>query len=137
MGFCSYSLIGFFFQKPSAYQAAVKAFMTTRVGDMLLLLGMVYLYAMTGTLNFRDILHNEEVLHHAGNDAGGARAGHLGRGLIALLIFGGTVGKSAQFPLHVWLPDAMEGPTPVSAMIHAATMVSRRRLPAAAHLPAD
>jgi NADH-quinone oxidoreductase subunit L len=124
MGFCSYSLIGFFYQKPSAYRAAVKAFMTTRVGDMLLLLGMVYLYAMTGTLNFHDILHNEEVLHMLATTPAVLGLGISAAGLIALLIFGGTVGKSAQFPLHVWLPDAMEGPTPVSAMIHAAAMVS-------------
>jgi NADH-quinone oxidoreductase subunit L len=123
MGFCSYSLIGFFYFKPSAYKAAVKAFMTTRVGDMLLVLGMVYLYTQTGTLNFFDILHNEEVLHHLATTPS-VIAGVSTAGLIGLLIFGGTVGKSAQFPLHVWLPDAMEGPTPVSAMIHAATMVS-------------
>lgn len=124
MGFCSYSLIGFFYQKPSAYKAAVKAFMTTRVGDMLLLLGMVYLYAQTGTLNFHDILHNEEVLNALAATPAVLGLGISAAGLIAILIFGGTVGKSAQWPLHVWLPDAMEGPTPVSAMIHAATMVS-------------
>ncbi|GIV84101.1 MAG: NADH-quinone oxidoreductase subunit L [Candidatus Roseilinea sp.] len=124
MGFCSYSLIGFFYQKPSAYKAAVKAFMTTRVGDMLLLLGMVYLYAQTGTLNFHAILHNEEVLKELAATPAVLGLGISAAGLIAILIFGGTVGKSAQWPLHVWLPDAMEGPTPVSAMIHAATMVS-------------
>ena len=124
MGFCSYSLIGFFYQKPSAYKAAVKAFMTTRVGDMLLLLGMVYLYAQTGTLNFHEILRNEEVLKSLAAAPAVLGLGISAAGLIAILIFGGTVGKSAQWPLHVWLPDAMEGPTPVSAMIHAATMVS-------------
>ncbi len=124
MGFCSYSLIGFFYQKPSAYKAAVKAFMTTRVGDMLLLLGMVYLYAQTGTLNFHAILHSEEVLKELAATPAVLGLGISAAGLIAILIFGGTVGKSAQWPLHVWLPDAMEGPTPVSAMIHAATMVS-------------
>ncbi|MFN3706080.1 MAG: NADH-quinone oxidoreductase subunit L [Thermoflexales bacterium] len=124
MGFCSYSLIGFFFQKPSAYRAAVKAFMTTRVGDMLLLLGMVYLYAETGTLSFHEILHNEAVLERLATTPAVLGLGISAAGLIAILIFGGTVGKSAQWPLHVWLPDAMEGPTPVSAMIHAATMVS-------------
>jgi len=124
MGFCSYSLIGFFYQKPSAYRAAVKAFMTTRVGDMLLLLGMVYLYAETGTLNFHQILHSEEVMNRLAATPAVLGLGISAAGLIAILIFGGTVGKSAQWPLHVWLPDAMEGPTPVSAMIHAATMVS-------------
>jgi NADH-quinone oxidoreductase subunit L len=128
MGFCSYALIGFFYRKPSAYKAAVKAFMTTRVGDMLLLLGMVYLFIVTGTLNFQAILGNEEVLEAlAATPAVGVLGTSLGisaAGMIVILIFGGTVGKSAQWPLHVWLPDAMEGPTPVSAMIHAATMVS-------------
>ena len=126
MGFCSYSLIGFFYAKPSAYKASVKAFMTTRVGDMLLLLGIVYLYAETGTLNFADILVNKGMLEFLA-DRPAILLGGMGisaASMIALLIFGGTVGKSAQFPLHVWLPDAMEGPTPVSAMIHAATMVS-------------
>ncbi|MEO6061030.1 MAG: NADH-quinone oxidoreductase subunit L [Thermoflexales bacterium] len=126
MGFCSYSLIGFFYAKPSAYKASVKAFMTTRIGDMLLLLGIVYLYAETGTLNFADILVNKGMLEFLA-DRPAILLGGMGisaASMIALLIFGGTVGKSAQFPLHVWLPDAMEGPTPVSAMIHAATMVS-------------
>jgi NADH-quinone oxidoreductase subunit L len=128
MGFCSYSLIGFFYRKPSAYKAAVKAFMTTRVGDMLLILGMVYLYAQTGTLNFFDIMHSEEVLELLGTTPAvgifGTTLGLSAAALIGLLVFGGVVGKSAQWPLHVWLPDAMEGPTPVSAMIHAAAMVS-------------
>ena len=124
MGFCSYALIGFFYRKPSAYRAAVKAFMTTRVGDMLFMLGMVYLYSVTGSLNFFDILHNEQVLDTLAHMPAVLGIGISAAGLIAILIFGGTVGKSAQFPLHVWLPDAMEGPTPVSAMIHAATMVS-------------
>jgi len=124
MGFCSYSLIGFFYQKPSAYKAAVKAFMTTRVGDMLLLLGMVYLYAQTGTLNFHDIMHSQQALAALAATPAVLSLGLSAAGLIGILIFGGTVGKSAQWPLHVWLPDAMEGPTPVSAMIHAAAMVS-------------
>jgi NADH-quinone oxidoreductase subunit L len=124
MGFCSYALIGFFYRKPSAYKAAVKAFMTTRVGDMLLLLGIAYLYTQTGTLNFYDVLHNEQVLTSLAATPAVLGLGISAAGLIGILIFGGTVGKSAQFPLHVWLPDAMEGPTPVSAMIHAATMVS-------------
>ncbi|MFO7624042.1 MAG: NADH-quinone oxidoreductase subunit L [Anaerolineales bacterium] len=125
MGLCSYLLIGFWYGKPSARAAMIKAFMTTRVGDMFMLLGIAYLYSITGTLNFRDILYNEEVLHSlAATPALGNFLGLSAAGLIGLLLFLGTVGKSAQFPLHVWLPDAMEGPTPVSAMIHAATMVS-------------
>ncbi|HXF69565.1 MAG TPA: NADH-quinone oxidoreductase subunit L [Thermoflexus sp.] len=123
MGFCSYALIGFWYRKPSAYRAAVKAFMTTRVGDVLMLLGIAYLYAQTGTLNFHDILRNPETLK-ALAETPSYVAGLSVAALASLLLFAGTVGKSAQFPLHVWLPDAMEGPTPVSAMIHAATMVS-------------
>jgi NADH-quinone oxidoreductase subunit L len=125
MGLCSYLLIGFWFAKPSARAAAIKAFITTRVGDVFMLLGIVYLYMITGTLNFRAILYNEEVLKRlAETPAIGGFLGLSAAALISILIFIGTVGKSAQFPLHVWLPDAMEGPTPVSAMIHAATMVS-------------
>ena len=122
MGLCSYLLIGFWYGKPSARNAAVKAFMTTRVGDVFMLLGIAYLYSATGTLSFRAIF-TEEVLHTLASVPSGV-LGLSAAGLIGLLLFIGTVGKSAQFPLHVWLPDAMEGPTPVSAMIHAATMVS-------------
>lgn len=126
MGLCSYMLIGFWFEKPSAYKAAIKAFTTTRVADVIMLLGIVYLYAQTGTLNFRDILHNQAVLDNlAGTEA--IIFGSFGlsaASLIGIFLIIGTIGKSAQFPLHVWLPDAMEGPTPVSAMIHAAAMVS-------------
>jgi NADH-quinone oxidoreductase subunit L len=122
MGLCSYLLIGFWYGKPSARDAAVKAFMTTRIGDVFMLLGIAYLYSVTGTLSFREIF-NEEVLH-ALESANSGVLGLSAAGLIGLLLFIGTIGKSAQFPLHVWLPDAMEGPTPVSAMIHAATMVS-------------
>jgi len=122
MGLCSYLLIGFWFAKDSAKRAAVKAFLTTRVGDVFFLLGIAYLYSATGTLNYQAILGNEEVLHQLASTP--AILGLSAATLIGLLIFIGTVGKSAQFPLHVWLPDAMEGPTPVSAMIHAATMVS-------------
>jgi NADH-quinone oxidoreductase subunit L len=125
MGLCSYLLIGFWYAKPSARAAAIKAFITTRVGDVFMLLGIAYLYSATGTLNYRDILYNPEVLHRlATTPAVGNFLGLSAAGLIGLLLFIGTVGKSAQWPLHVWLPDAMEGPTPVSAMIHAATMVS-------------
>ncbi len=142
MGLCSYLLIGFWhgrnYQNPKQItprQAAVKAFMTTRVGDVLMLLGIVWLYSYTGTLNFREILYNHEVLQSLYTPAFPELAMLIPAlypmlssvsvaGAIGLLLFAGTVGKSAQFPLHVWLPDAMEGPTPVSAMIHAATMVS-------------
>src|SRR5260221_1988752 len=129
MGLCSYLLIGFWYEMPSAYRAAIKAFMTTRIGDVIMMLGIAYLWSATGTLNFREILHSEEVLHTLattpalGHVFSGGFLGLTAAGLIGLCIVVGTIGKSAQFPLHVWLPDAMEGPTPVSAMIHAATMV--------------
>jgi len=122
MGLCSYLLIGFWYAKESARNAAVKAFMTTRIGDVFMLLGIAFLYSATGTLSYREIF-TESVL----NTLASVPVGFWGlsaAGLIGLLLFIGTVGKSAQWPLHVWLPDAMEGPTPVSAMIHAATMVS-------------
>lgn len=125
MGLCSYLLIGFLIEKKSANQAAVKAFMTTRVADVLMLVGIGYLYAMTGTLNFREIMyvnHGEMLEMLAEADA--PLFGMSAAALIGILLVMGTVGKSSQFPLHVWLPDAMEGPTPVSAMIHAAAMVS-------------
>jgi NADH-quinone oxidoreductase subunit L len=130
MGFCSYALIGFWYDKNypdpkqiTPRQAGVKAFMTTRVGDVLFLLGIAYLYSQTGTLNFRDIFSNADTMAHL-VETSAPIFGLSAAGLVGLLIFAGTVGKSAQFPLHVWLPDAMEGPTPVSALIHAATMVS-------------
>ena len=125
VGLTSYLLIGFWYQKPSAAAAAKKAFLTTRVGDIFFLLGIVWLFAQTGTLLFYD--------HGAGSleplALGGLLVHHAAWGLtaagaIGLLIFAGAAGKSGQFPLHVWLPDAMEGPTPVSALIHAATMVA-------------
>jgi len=121
MGLCSYLLIGFWFGKPSARNAAVKAFMTTRIGDVFMLLGIAFVYSFTGSLSFRDIF-KPEMLHALASTP--AFFGMSAAGVIGLLLFIGTVGKSAQWPLHVWLPDAMEGPTPVSAMIHAATMVS-------------
>ncbi len=123
MGLCSYLLIGFWYGKESARNAMIKAFITTRVGDVFMLLGIAYLYTQTGTLSFREILFNEEVLHHLASTPSYI-SGLSVAGLAGILLFIGAVGKSAQFPLHVWLPDAMEGPTPVSAMIHAATMVS-------------
>jgi NADH-quinone oxidoreductase subunit L len=119
MGFCSYMLIGFWYGKPSARDAAVKAFLTTRIGDVFMLLGLVALYSVTGSLSYREIFSNPEILMASSGILGLSKGG-----LIGLLLFFGVIGKSAQFPLHVWLPDAMEGPTPVSAMIHAATMVS-------------
>ncbi|MBN1954517.1 MAG: NADH-quinone oxidoreductase subunit L [Anaerolineae bacterium] len=129
MGLCSYLLIGFWWEKNypdpkqvNPRQAGLKAFMTTRVGDVIMLLGIAYLYSATGTLSFRELLSAETlgILKEMPSYIPGLSAAALA----GLLLFGGTVGKSAQFPLHVWLPDAMEGPTPVSAMIHAATMVS-------------
>ncbi len=125
MGLCSYLLIGFLFERPTATRAGVKAFITTRVGDVLMLLGMVYYYLYAGSLEFGAAagqLFNPDLLRTLGADVNILGLSHATS--IALLIFAGTVGKSAQFPLHVWLPDAMEGPTPVSALIHAATMVS-------------
>ncbi|KXK22758.1 MAG: putative NADH-quinone oxidoreductase subunit L [Chloroflexi bacterium OLB15] len=124
MGLCSYLLIGFWFEKESAYKAAVKAFITTRIADVIMLLGIAYLYAATGTLSFREIVYNTEVLEGLAAMPAIILPGLSAASLIAIFLIIGTVGKSAQFPLHVWLPDAMEGPTPVSAMIHAAAMVS-------------
>ena len=122
MGLCSYLLIGFWYGKESARNAAVKAFMTTRIGDVFMLLGIAFVYSATGSLSFHDIFQ-PQVLHTLAT-VPTPILGLSAAGLIGLLLFIGTIGKSAQFPLHVWLPDAMEGPTPVSAMIHAATMVS-------------
>jgi NADH-quinone oxidoreductase subunit L len=126
MGLCSYMLIGFWFEKHSAYKAAIKAFTVTRVADVIMLLGIAYLYTAAGTLNFREILYNEETLFMLSNTPAIILGswGISAAGLIGVFLIVGTIGKSAQFPLHVWLPDAMEGPTPVSAMIHAAALVS-------------
>ncbi len=125
VGLASYLLIGFWFQKPAAAAAAKKAFITTRIGDMGLLLGMLWLYSSTGTLLFYD--GGNGCLEGPALSALAAHSvafGLAASSAIALLIFCGAAGKSGQFPLHVWLPDAMEGPTPVSALIHAATMVA-------------
>jgi NADH-quinone oxidoreductase subunit L len=115
VGLSSYLLIGFWFQKPSAADAAKKAFLTNRLGDFGFLTGIVLVWAVAGTLGFDELkgqlLRNPELFDTTAT-------------IVGLLIFCGAVGKSAQFPLHVWLPDAMEGPTPVSALIHAATMVA-------------
>nr|AEX96604.1 NADH-plastoquinone oxidoreductase subunit 5 [Hemiphylacus alatostylus] len=118
VGMCSYLLIGFWFTRPIAASACQKAFVTNRIGDFGLLLGILGLYWITGSLEFRDLfeivnnlVHNNEV-------------DSLFVTLCASFLFLGAVAKSAQFPLHIWLPDAMEGPTPISALIHAATMVA-------------
>ena len=118
MGLCSYLLIGFYYWKESAAYAAKKAFLTTRVGDVFLMVGLLILYDIYGSLEFAVIFEDPST------GVGGALvdSGELFWALLMLFI--GAVGKSAQFPLHVWLPDAMEGPTPVSALIHAATMVN-------------
>ncbi len=115
VGVSSYLLIGFWFEKPSAGDAAKKAFITNRLGDFGFLLGILMVWGLLGSLNF-SVLQNSIVSNPAALGAMATIAG--------LLIFCGAVGKSAQFPLHVWLADAMEGPTPVSALIHAATMVA-------------
>ncbi len=125
VGLTSYLLIGFWYQRPSAAAAAKKAFLTTRVGDVFFLLGMVWLFAQTGTLLFYDSgAGSMEPLALGGLLVHPAALGLTAAGAIGLLIFAGAAGKSGQLPLHVWLPDAMEGPTPVSALIHAATMVA-------------
>jgi NADH-quinone oxidoreductase subunit L len=122
MGLCSYLLIGFWYAKASARSAMIKAFLTTRVGDVFMLLGLAYLYTKAGSLSY-SVIFAEETLQSLATTPS-VIVGLSAAALIGILIFIGTVGKSAQWPLHVWLPDAMEGPTPVSAMIHAATMVS-------------
>ncbi len=114
VGLCSYYLIGFYYHKPSAASAGKKAFITNRVGDFGFGLGVMLIFVTLGTLNYTEVFEKVQ--------AGGVGEGTLMA--IALLLFMGAMGKSAQFPLHVWLPDAMEGPTPVSALIHAATMVT-------------
>nr|YP_009669866.1 NADH dehydrogenase subunit F [Saltera sarcocolla]QCW95185.1 NADH dehydrogenase subunit F [Saltera sarcocolla] len=118
VGMCSYLLIGFWFTRPIAAIACQKAFVTNRVGDFGLLLGILGLYWITGSFEFRDLFEilNKLVYNNQLN--------FLFLTLCAFFLFTGAVAKSAQFPLHVWLPDAMEGPTPISALIHAATMVA-------------
>ena len=114
VGLCSYLLIGHWFEKPSAAKAAQKAFIVTRIGDAALFIGIIIFWRSTGTTDFSAISES-------------AAAGFIGGSVLTtalILVFVGAIGKSAQFPLHVWLPDAMEGPTPVSALIHAATMVA-------------
>ncbi|APH39040.1 F420H2 dehydrogenase subunit FpoL [Methanohalophilus halophilus] len=134
VGLCSYLLIGFWYQKPSAASAAKKAFLTTRIGDVMFLAGIIVLFADLFKLVNGSIpegvylLRFDEIFSYIPEIAAmnatilGFEVSHLT--IITLLFFGGAVGKSGQFPLHVWLPDAMEGPTTVSALIHAATMVT-------------
>jgi NADH-quinone oxidoreductase subunit L len=125
VGLTSYLLIGFWYHKSSAAAAAKKAFITTRIGDLAFLLGMIWLYSEAGTLLFYD--SGTGCLEHSALIKLVAQTTSIGMAVstgIGLLIFCGAVGKSGQVPLHVWLPDAMEGPTPVSALIHAATMVA-------------
>jgi NADH-quinone oxidoreductase subunit L len=112
VGLCSYALIGYWYKKPSAAGAAKKAFVVNRIGDFGFGLGLMMIWTLLGTLDFEAVF----------GAIGGLEEWQIT--VIALLLFAGAVGKSAQFPLHVWLPDAMEGPTPVSALIHAATMVN-------------
>src|SRR5215470_18730515 len=112
VGLCSYLLIGFWYTRPAAAQAGKKAFIVNRVGDFGFLLGIMWIWTALGTLDYTGVFKGAATL---------APATATG---IALLLFMGACGKSAQVPLHVWLPDAMEGPTPVSALIHAATMVT-------------
>ena len=114
VGLCSYLLIGYWYQRPEAARAAVKAFWTTKAGDVGLLIGIVLLWRQAGTFDFMRLLQLADT----------HKLPLAGLGVITFCIYLGAVGKSAQFPLHVWLPDAMEGPTPVSALIHAATMVT-------------
>ncbi len=114
VGLCSYLLIGYWYQRPEAARAAVKAFWITKLGDVGLLIGIVLLWRQTGTFDFIELLQMVDA----------QQLPIAGLGVITFCIYLGAVGKSAQFPLHIWLPDAMEGPTPVSALIHAATMVT-------------
>ena len=114
VGLCSYLLIGFWYQKPEAARAAKKAFVVTRVGDLGFLIGILFLSIMAGSFDFGVVT----------KFLGGGSVSQGRATLVALLLFCGAIGKSGQFPLHVWLPDAMEGPTPVSALIHSATMVA-------------
>ena len=132
MGLCSYLLIGFWFarkyddpKKITPKEAGLKAFLTTRIGDTIMLAGILLLFIQVGSLSFAEIFKPETLERLATTTTNILLIGPVPWAtLIGVLIFCGAIGKSAQFPLHVWLPDAMEGPTPVSALIHAATMVS-------------
>ena len=118
VGLGSYLLIGFWHEKRPAAEAAKKAFVTTRIGDVGLLIGIILLYRATGTFDISGVIHAVE------NGVGTGLISQATVNLAMFLVFLGAMGKSAQFPFHVWLPDAMEGPAPVSALIHAATMVA-------------
>ncbi len=125
VGLTSYLLIGFWFHRPAAAAAAKKAFLVTRLGDLGMLAAMILIYSKTGTLDIASI----NALADSGAEAGmfafnGLLIGQTAMTLFGLGLIAGAVGKSAQFPLHIWLPDAMEGPTPVSALVHSATMVA-------------
>jgi len=136
VGMCSYLLVGFWYDRKSAADAAQKAFVTNRVGDFGLLLGILGLFWATGSFDFQIMGDRLAELVHTGS------LSNILAALFAILVFLGPVAKSAQFPLHVWLPDAMEGPTPISALIHAATMVAAgvfliaRMYPVFEHVPA-
>jgi len=118
VGLCSYLLIGFWFTRPIAANACQKAFVTNRVGDFCLLLAILGFYWITGSLEFRDLFEIFKKVVYKNE------VNLFFSTLCAFLLFAGAIAKSAQFPLHVWFPDAMEGPTPISALIHAATMVA-------------
>ncbi|HEX2948839.1 MAG TPA: NADH-quinone oxidoreductase subunit L [Armatimonadota bacterium] len=119
VGLCSYLLIGFWFTKPEAARAAIKAFVVTRFGDLGLLIAVIALWKGYGDLSFINLYNQIAIAHNLA-----PAALPLSLTVIGILLFFGACGKSAQFPLHIWLPDAMEGPTSVSALIHAATMVA-------------
>jgi NADH-quinone oxidoreductase subunit L len=121
VGLCSYLLVGFWFFKPNAASAAKKAFIVTRVGDLLFIVGLAVLYSLLTTIT-NSPLSIPYLITHASYIA--SKIGAQNLTIVGLLFLGGAAGKSAQFPLHVWIPDAMEGPTTVSALIHAATMVT-------------
>lgn len=130
VGLCSFLLIGYWFERPLAAAASIKAFLVTRAGDLFFMAGIFLLLMNFKTLSFTDLFSLKIGPEHIGL-----------LGIAGLCIFGGAVGKSAQFPLHIWLPDAMEGPTTVSALIHAATMVNAgvyliaRSMPLLVHTP--
>jgi len=115
VGLCSYLLIGFWFERPAAASAGTKAFLVNRIGDAAVVVGLIWMIQLFGSLDFQVVFRGApEALSH----------GSVAATILSLLLFAGATGKSAQLPLYVWLPDAMEGPTPVSALIHAATMVT-------------